>query len=747
MINGDPPQKTEDRLTRLYALTAALAQAITSEEVADVIIQQGLSALDANAGLVALLDGEELTTLRIVGYAPEAAKNSQRFPISAALPAAEAVRNREQVILQTRQERQTRYPDFAHVCALGGDGALVAMPMIVLGRVIGVLRWNFASERCFDEQDRSFLLTLAEICGQALERTRLYEAERRAREQAERMIAERQRAEQTLRFLAEAGASLAGLLDVESTLVKVARLAIPFFADWCVVDLVDEEGRIQRVAFAHADPGKERLLRDLTQHHVVNWDSPLLLVRVLKTGEPALVPEVTDALLEEVAPDAEYLRLLHQLAPQSFICVPLMARDAVFGTIGFVSSRVGRRYGSEDLALAEEIARRAAVAIDSARLYRAAREADRHKDDFLAFLAHELRNPLAPLRNALQLLRIPGLRTAELDQTRAMMERQVQHLTRLVDDLLDVSRISRGKIGLRTETVELAAVVNQAIETSRPVIDAQGHELTVSLLPEPVWLEADPVRLAQVLSNLLHNAAKYSERGGRISVSAERGPGEVVLRIKDTGIGIAAEMLPRIFEPFTQAERARGRSQGGLGLGLTLVRSLVDLHGGGVTAHSDGPGKGSEFVVRLPALTQHEPQEAPTQEEEAPAGTGRRILIVDDLADAADSLAALLCRWGNEVRVARDGIQALAEAGTFLPEVVFLDIGLPGLSGYHVIERLRQLPVLAEALIVAMTGYGQDEDRRRSKMAGFDHHLVKPIDPQDLRRLLAAPAATASGRT
>lgn len=740
--------RASERLARLQALTGALAQAVTSEQVADAIIRQGLAALDARAGLVVQFDGDELTTLRIAGHPPEVADVWKRFPLSAPYPTAEAVRTRRPVIVTTRQELQSRFPEFALVYP--ENGTLIALPMVVLGRVIGALRWSFPTGRAFDEQDQSFLLTLAELCGQALERTRLYEAERQARERAERAAAEHEQAEQTLRFLAGVGATLGDLLDVESTLAKVARLALPAFADWCVVDLVDEDGRIQRVAGAHADPAKEPLVRGLAKYYPVDWDSPLPLVQVMKTGKSALVPAVPEAMLESIAPDEEYVGVVRGLAPQSFICVPLVARDRVFGALGFAVGRPGPNYEPDDLALAEEIARRAAAAIDNARLYRAAREADRHKEDFMALVAHELRSPLAPLRNALQLLRTPGFTAAELESTRAMMERQVQHLTRLVEDLLDVSRIARGKIGLRKEPVELATVVNRAVETSRPSIDSDAHELTVTLPAEPVWLEADPLRLAQVLGNLLNNAAKYSERGGRICLTAEvcsptsppsqggdSREGEVVIRIKDTGIGIAADMLPRIFEPFTQAERARGRSQGGLGLGLTLVRNLVDLHGGGVTAHSDGPGCGSEFVVRLPALP--ETREAPPRQAETPAAAaaGRRVLVVDDLADAANSLAALLGRWGNDVRVAYAGLPALAEAATFRPEVVFLDIGLPDLSGYDVVQRLRRLQEAGDVLAVAMTGYGTDDDRRRSKEAGFDHHLVKPIDPEDLRRLLA----------
>jgi PAS domain S-box-containing protein len=383
------------------------------------------------------------------------------------------------------------------------------------------------------------------------------------------------------------------------------------------------------------------------------------------------------------------------------------------------------------------------------RLQEALKEADRRKDAFLAVLAHELRNPLAPMRNALHLMRLAGARRQALDEARGVMERQVKQMVRLIDDLLDLSRISRGKIQLRKERVELSAAVDAAVESSRPLIDSAGHTLTVALPPEPVVLEADPTRLAQVLANLLNNAAKYTEPGGRINLSAERPGEQVVIRVKDTGVGIPPEALPRIFEMFTQVDRSPGRAQGGLGIGLSLVRGLVELHGGSVSAHSEGPGKGSEFVVRLPALPARTqpPARARAAGGDLPApGPSRpqRVLVVEDNEDGGNSLAKLLAALGHEVRLARDGPAGLAEAETFAPEVVLLDIGLPGLDGYEVARRLRALPAGRDALLVAMTGWGQEEDRRRAQEAGFNAHLVKPVELKELARLLAAPAAAGS---
>ncbi|HEY7312421.1 MAG TPA: PAS domain-containing protein [Gemmataceae bacterium] len=376
-------------------------------------------------------------------------------------------------------------------------------------------------------------------------------------------------------------------------------------------------------------------------------------------------------------------------------------------------------------------------------------EADRLKDEFLATLAHELRNPLAPIRNALDILKQLGASGAMAEQMRDMAEQQVQHMARLLDDLLDVSRISRGRIELRKDVLDVLAVVSRSVEAVRPLFEEWQHQLTVSLPPQSLRVEADPTRLEQVLTNLLNNAAKYTDPGGRIWLTAQRIGGEVVLRVRDTGIGIAPTMLSRIFDLFVQAERRLDRSQGGVGIGLTLVKKLVELHGGTVEAHSAGPGRGSEFVVRLPA--------APEGATAARGGAGseaavsasvpsRRVLVVDDNVSAADSIALLLQLAGHEVRVAYDGPTALLITQAFRPRVVLLDIGMPGMDGYEVARRLRQQPRLQPLLLVALTGWGHDEDKRRSKEAGFDYHLVKPTKPEAVRQLLADPKLSAPGQ-
>ncbi len=371
----------------------------------------------------------------------------------------------------------------------------------------------------------------------------------------------------------------------------------------------------------------------------------------------------------------------------------------------------------------------------------ALRQVDRAKDEFLATLAHELRNPLAPIRNAVRILEAQGVLPAQSLRALEVVKRQVGQMSRLIEDLLDISRITRNKFELRKGKVELSEVLQAAVETSRPLLEAAGHELTVAAPPQPIHLHADLIRLAQALSNLLNNSAKYTPPGGRVWLTAERQGSDVVLTVGDNGIGIPGEMLPRIFEMFTKVDRSPDWAQGGLGIGLTLVKRLVEMHGGTVHAQSDGPGKGSRFTIRLPVVEAPEPISHPAAAapiERTASATSLRVLVVDDNRDSAITLSQYLKLMGNDVRSAFDGEEALELVGEFRPDAVMLDLGLPKIDGLEVARRIRGQPWGVDMVLIAVTGWGQEEDRQRSKEAGFDHHMVKPVDPVALTDVLAA---------
>jgi PAS domain S-box-containing protein len=366
-------------------------------------------------------------------------------------------------------------------------------------------------------------------------------------------------------------------------------------------------------------------------------------------------------------------------------------------------------------------------------------EADQRKNEFIATLAHELRNPLAPIRNSLHILRIAGAEDPATQRIHEIMERQVNHMSRLVDDLLDVARITSGKISLRPEPVEVAAIVRGAVELSKPMIDAGSHRLATTLPAAPLTVEGDQVRLTQVVTNLLNNAAKYMEPGGQIWLTVTSGEGEVAICVRDTGIGIAPEVLPRVFQMFAQGERDAKHAQGGLGVGLALAKRLGEMHGGQIEGLSPGLRQGSEFIIRLPLAKQQlapATDTNPLSRETERARQLSRILIVDDNRDAATSLCMLLRMLGNDVQTANDGPAALELVDSYAPTVVLLDIGMPGMDGYEVVRRARQLPACKDTVFIALTGWGQEEDRRRTREAGFDHHLLKPVNIGALKVLL-----------
>jgi signal transduction histidine kinase/DNA-binding response OmpR family regulator len=573
------------------------------------------------------------------------------------------------------------------------------------------------------------------------------QAQRQAQEHvalAEEKVA-RAAAEQATRrlaFLAQASVALAGSLDLAAIIRELAGLCVPFLADVCALTLAaeDDESSSTEAAWMSDDPQLGLLRRSLAG--VGNRWFDHAVERVQKSGKVETfgecAPNTTTSGPGE-AMLASDIGAVAEFPVNGLAMVPLPARGRTLGVLALGLGPSGRKFDADALSMATDLAGRAAIALDNARLYGKIQAEDRRKDEFLAMLAHELRNPLAPISNAVHILQVSEKDPAKFKWAIEVISRQLTQLVRLVDDLLDISRITRGKIELKIEAIDASKVVAAAVETSRPFVDALEHTLTVLLPPEPLLLKGDFARVAQILANLINNAAKYTNQGGRIAVTAAREGANVVFRVRDTGIGIPGELLSSIFEPFTQIDRTLARSQGGLGIGLTLVRRLVEMQGGRVFASSDGPDQGSEFTVSLPAAApaQRAKSESTEWGRTAADDLDLCVLVVDDNHDVAESTAVLLRLVGCEVHLAHDGEEALRLVPRVRPDAVLLDIGLPRMNGYEVAERIRSDPENREILIVAVSGYGQQEHRLRSKQAGFDQHVVKPIDPSVLSSLLA----------
>ena len=553
-------------------------------------------------------------------------------------------------------------------------------------------------------------------------------------------ITERRQVEARLRLLDAIGEATRVATESETIMAHSTRLLGEYLG-------------VTRVAYADLEPDNDRF----TIRHDWHVDGAVSTVGVysldlfgsratssLRVGRTLLIADVD----RELAP-GDGLEMFNQIGIKAIICCPLVRQGRLVAMMA-VHQQQPRNWSPDEVALVEAVVDRCWAHIERVRSTEALREADRRKSEFLATLAHELRNPLAPIRNALELLRLGAGKPALMDKLRATMERQVAHMVHLINDLLDIARISSGKVVLKIERVDLQSVIASAVETSMPLIEAAGHQLALDLPAQPLWMEGDAVRLSQVLSNLLSNAAKYTPQSGSIGIGAAVEDATAVIRVTDTGIGLAQESLESVFEMFAQAPHSIGISKGGLGIGLSLVRHLVMLHGGAVSASSPGPGLGSTFTIRLPlAETAHAgPQIGLLDTGTAGGGaarTGRplRVLVADDNVDAADTLASLLRAKGHEVRVAYDGETAVQAGADFLPDLAFLDIGMPRMDGCQAARALRLLPGLDRLRLAALTGWGAREDRARTGDAGFDHHLLKPAAPEQVDAVLAAARAPA----
>jgi PAS domain S-box-containing protein len=562
-------------------------------------------------------------------------------------------------------------------------------------------------------------------------------------------IDDQKRAEEALRFIVEASEILSESLDYENTLASVARLAVPRLADWCAIDMLEQGQTFRRLAVAHTDPAKVELAMELERLYPTDMNAQYGLPNVLRTGKPELGTDIPDSMLTAAVRDEEHLRLIRELGLKSYMVVPLIARGRTLGAITFVTAESGRHYTETDLSFAEDLARRAALAVDNARLYREAQEANRTKDEFLATVSHELRTPLTAVLGWARILRAGGI--DELTSLRALetIERNAKSQAQLVEDLLDVSRIITGKLRLDVQPIELTSVIELAIEAIRPAAEAKGVRLHVMLDPLAGPISGDPDRLQQIIWNLLSNAVKFTPRDGHVQVRLERVTSHVEITVSDTGPGIKPEFLPFVFERFRQADGTSTREYGGLGLGLAIVRHLVELHGGSVSASSRGEGLGAAFTVEIPLMAAQSPtyelrSAHPTAESYAAFEStqmldGLRVLVVDDEADARELISTILEQRGARVATASSSVEALSSLASFQPDVIISDIEMPHEDGYTLIKKIRELDPKegGRTPAAALTAYARTEDRLRALMAGFQIHLPKPIEPAELIAVVA----------
>ncbi|MBW4562936.1 MAG: PAS domain S-box protein [Mojavia pulchra JT2-VF2] len=546
--------------------------------------------------------------------------------------------------------------------------------------------------------------------------------------------AEAEAAEQRARFLAEASRVLANSLDYKTTLTSLSHLAVPQVADWCAVDLLNDDGKLQCLAIHHQDPEKVKLSQELRRRYATHQS--LGAVRVIQTGKPELITnEILDSILVAAAEDTEHLQALRSFEYKFYICVPLIARGRLLGTITLITAESGRHYSLVDLSLAKDLARRTALAVDNARLYSQAQEANRIKDEFLAVLSHELRSPLNPILGWARLLQ-----SHKFDETMTLraletIERNAKLQAQLIEDLLDLSRILQGKLNLNISTIDIAATIQAALETVRLSAEAKSIQIQILLEPNVGQIAGDPNRLQQIVWNLLSNAVKFSPIGGLVEIKLKQVDSYAQIQVTDTGQGIKPSFLPYVFDSFRQADSATTRKFGGLGLGLAIVRHLVDLHGGTVQADSPGEGMGATFTVQLPLLANFP---VITRDSGRPSTSinlqGIKILAVDDEADMRELLACVLNEYAAEVTVVASAVEFLEKLKTAKPNLLLSDIGMPGMDGYMLMQRVRTLPASAGGQIpaIALTAYAGEINQQLALLAGFQMHLAKPIDPVEL---------------
>ncbi|MFO0607033.1 MAG: response regulator [Polyangiales bacterium] len=716
------------RAAALQALAEALAVAPGPAEVARATLEQGVRALGAvTAGCWRLSrDGRALDLIETRGY-PEATRAAfLNVSLTSPVPVAEAARANAPLWLESWADYAARYPDSAARTERHGSLSAACLPLAVDGRALGALAFGFERDRAFPPAERELLVAIARQCAQALDRARLYEAERDARED--------------LALLARAGEVLASSLDYEATLQAVAGLAMPRLGDFGFFDVAEGDGA-RRIARAHGDPRVEAVLQGTRWARSAREDINLC---ALSSGRAALHPDTDDAWYRRAADSDEHLELLRALAFRSMLTVPLVAQGRAVGALTLFFGASGRRHTEADLALASDLARRAALALENARLFREVRDAGRVKDEFLATVSHELRTPMTAILGWARVLPQQLHDAVRLRHGLEVIERNARLQARLIDDVLDVSRITAGKLRLEYDRVDLAAVVRAALDAVAQAAAAKGVELTVDLDPDLGSLQGDPARIQQVVWNLAWNAVKFTPAGGSVAVAAWRDDEAARVRVTDTGQGIDPGFLPHVFDRFRQADGSATRRHGGMGLGLAIARHLAELHGGTILAESEGEGRGATFTLVLPTARSRPPSVAPPPLREVTSVTraarrlvslaGARVLVVEDEADARDFVAELLRTFGAVVESADSVDAALARFAAAPPDVLVSDIGMPDRDGYELIRAVRALPAARGGAVpaVALTGFARAEDTQRALAEGFQVHLAKPVEPEAL---------------
>lgn len=719
-------RSARDHVARLQAFTAALAGAATPEAIARLAVSQGRATLRAETALLYARD--ELGALRLIaqeGVPEEHLEGLRVIPPGSPLPGQRVIEKRTPLWIESFDDYEAQFPELAErMRALGRCPCFAVIPLLAADRALGVIAFGYPAERRFAEGDRSFALTLAHACAQAFDRARLAETERRLYER--------------FRILAEAGDLLSRSLEWETTLRNVAELAMPALADFCFFDVREDDGGVRRISGAHDDPEALQLLAG------TRWapTPPELGLCALSSGRTGFHPDIDRAWRERVALGPEHLELLERLQLRSMVTVPLSRNQEIFGALTLCFGRSGRQHSRDEVALCEEIARRAAFAVDHARLYRRAERASRAKDVFLGMVSHELRTPLTAILGWSSFLADGARRGVQnLDEPLRVIQQSAIALARLVDDMLDVSRVIAGKLRLSSEPVGMAAVIESARDTLAETFRDKTQTLEIRAECQgPVV--GDPIRLQQVVCNLLVNAAKFTPEGGRIEVELAERDDRVCLTVRDNGLGIPPDEIGSVFEVFSQADASSTRSHGGLGLGLAIVRQLVELHGGSVRAESKGLGHGAAFVVELPRSAETERPAARGAAASSLEGklAGRRVLVVDDQKPTLELLSSVLGAHGADVDSASSAADALELFERQRPQVVVSDIAMPGEDGLALMRKLRVLERqrgLTPALTVALTAHAAPGDRERALAGGFDLHVAKPIQPTELVRLLA----------